>query len=142
MPLPAFLGKIAADLIGGPIVKGLLDGYKAKLDAQNTRDHQAVDLAKADIAAGIQRGKDRRDLSIAAMSHPVWWLAWSLFVIPPGLHHAAIYLLSTLGVGPDQFAVLAVPAEQKAMTREIVSTIFLLQGSSGIAGAVIQRLTK
>jgi hypothetical protein len=140
--LPAWLGKVVADLIGGPIVKALLDGYKATLDARNTRDHQAVDLAKADIEASVAHSKDRRDLGIAAMSHPVWWIAWSLFVIPPGLHHAAIYLMSTLGIGPDQFAVLAVPTEQKAMTREIVSTIFFLQGGSGIAGAVIQRLTK
>jgi hypothetical protein len=140
--LPAWLGKVVADLIGGPIVKALLDGYKATLDARNTRDHQAVDLAKADIEASVAYSKDRRDLGIAAMSHPVWWIAWSLFVIPPGLHHAAVYLMSTLGIGPDQFAVLAVPAEQKAMTREIVSTIFFLQGGSGIAGAVIQRLMK
>ena len=41
-----------ASLLGGPIVTGLLNAYKAKLDAANTRDAQAVDLAKKEIEIG------------------------------------------------------------------------------------------
>jgi len=37
--------------IGGPIVNGLISAYKAKLDAANTTDAQAADLAAKEIAA-------------------------------------------------------------------------------------------
>jgi hypothetical protein len=140
--IPVWLGKIAASIIGGPIVNALLDGYKAKLSAENTRDNQAVDLAKSDIDASIKRSEHRRDLGLAAMSHPVWWLAWALFIIPAGLHHAAIYVLSTLSVGPAEFAVLAVPLEQKAITREFIQWMLGAQVTSGIAGAVLKRFAK
>jgi hypothetical protein len=45
----AFLGT----LIGGPVVNGLLDAYRAKLAATNTADALAVDLAKKEIEADI-----------------------------------------------------------------------------------------
>ena len=44
-----------ASIIGSPIVNGLIEGYKAKLDAANTPDRIAAELAakaiEADIAA-------------------------------------------------------------------------------------------
>lgn len=42
-----------AQLLGGPLVNGLLNAYRAKLDAANTRDAQAVDLAKKEIEGEI-----------------------------------------------------------------------------------------
>lgn len=41
-----FLG----NLIGGPVVKGLVDSYKAKLDAGNTSERIAADLASRELA--------------------------------------------------------------------------------------------
>jgi hypothetical protein len=46
--------------IGGPVVKGLIDGYKAKLAAGNTSEKIAADVASTEIAA------QRRDVEIAA----------------------------------------------------------------------------
>ncbi len=136
-------------LIGGPIVNGLINAYKAKLSAENTRDHIAADLAKADIEAQIARRHAQRDLGIAAMSHPAWWAAWLLFVIPVGLYNAAIFMLSTFGIPPCTaevvegcFTVLQVPAAQEKIANDIVGFIFLAQGGAGVAGAVIQRLTR
>lgn len=40
-------------LIGGPIIGGIIDAYKAKLAAGNTRDAKAVELAEAEIHAEI-----------------------------------------------------------------------------------------
>lgn len=131
-----------ANLVGGPIVRGLLNAYKAKLAATNTRDKYATDLAIKDIEARIERTKARRDLGLAAMSHPVWWVAWALFVLPVGFYHAAIYSLSVLSIGPDQYAVLQVPPQQEEWGRLIVQNIFFAQAGSGIAGAVIQRFGK
>ncbi len=38
-----------ASLIGGPVISGLINAYKAKLDAANTQDHIAADLAAKEI---------------------------------------------------------------------------------------------
>jgi hypothetical protein len=38
-----------ANLIGGPIVNGLIDGYKAKLAAGNTSEKIAADLAAREL---------------------------------------------------------------------------------------------
>ena len=43
-----------ASLIGGPVVTGLINAYKAKLDASNTRDRIAADLAAHEIQAEIE----------------------------------------------------------------------------------------
>jgi hypothetical protein len=42
-----------ANLIGGPIVSGLIGAYKAKLAATNTMDAQAADLAAKEIAGEV-----------------------------------------------------------------------------------------
>jgi len=42
-----------ANLIGGPIVSGLIGAYKAKLAATNTTDAQAADLAAKEIAGEV-----------------------------------------------------------------------------------------
>lgn len=41
--------KWIGDLIGGPVVKGLVDSYKAKLDAGNTSERIAADLASREL---------------------------------------------------------------------------------------------
>jgi hypothetical protein len=42
-----------ASLIGGPVITALINAYKAKLDAANTRDRIAADLAAKEIEAEI-----------------------------------------------------------------------------------------
>jgi len=49
--------------LGGPVIKGLLDAYNAKLKAGNTTEGHAVNLAAAEIAAQTQ-------LRIAQIGHP------------------------------------------------------------------------
>ena len=140
---------ILGSLIGGPIVNGLISAYKAKLDAANTQGRIAADLAAKDIEAERDRRLAQRDLGIASMSHPVWWLAWGLFVIPVGLYHAMIFLLSTFGIPPCSpkiltgcFTVLEVPPDQKKLSEAVIQYLFLAQAASGVAGAVIKRLTR
>lgn len=50
-------------LIGGPIVAGLIDAYKAKLQAGNTDNKIAADEAASEIASKTQ-------LKVAEISHP------------------------------------------------------------------------
>lgn len=49
--------------LGGPVVKGLIEGYKAKLAAGNNSEKIASDLAASEIA-------DQTRLKIAQVGHP------------------------------------------------------------------------
>jgi hypothetical protein len=131
-----------AKFLTAPIIGGFLNAYKAKLAAANDSDRIAADLAGKAIEAEIARRNAQRDLGIASMSHPVWWIAWGLFVIPVGLYHASIFVLSILSIGPDVYAVLKVPPDQQELSRTIIQYLFLAQGGAGVAGALIQLLAK
>jgi hypothetical protein len=50
-------------LLGGPVVKGLLDAYNAKLKSQTADVKVAADLAAAEVAANTQ-------VKIAEVGHP------------------------------------------------------------------------
>jgi hypothetical protein len=59
------------NLIGGPIVSGIISAYKAKLAATNTTDAQAADLAKAEILGEIQ---DRQTEASIIRQEQGWWV--------------------------------------------------------------------
>lgn len=73
---------IIGQIIGGPVIKGLLDAYRAKLDAANTRDAQAVDLAKKEIEAEIAARAEANKVIIAEQGR--WYTACirPLFAFP------------------------------------------------------------
>lgn len=58
-------------LIGGPIITGIIDGYKAKLAAGNTADAQAVDLAKQEILGEIV---NRQTEASIIRQEQGWWV--------------------------------------------------------------------
>lgn len=62
-----------ASLIGGPIINGLIEGYKAKLDAANTHDRIATDLAAKDIEAEIAARQQASAIIIAEQGR--WYTA-------------------------------------------------------------------
>lgn len=59
--------------LGGPIVNGLINAYKAKLSAKNTTDAQAADLAKAEIMGEI--AQRQAEASIIREEEGRWWTA-------------------------------------------------------------------
>jgi len=69
--------------IGGPIVKGLIDAYKAKLDAGNTSEHIAADLAARELAVQQREIEVQGQLRIAEIGK--WYepdhLAAYIFVL-------------------------------------------------------------
>ena len=69
-----------ASLIGGPILNGLIEGYKAKLDAANTNDRIAADLAAKDIEAQIAA---RQQASAIIITEQGRWYTVSLRRGPP-----------------------------------------------------------
>jgi hypothetical protein len=84
---------ITAPIIGAiikPLVDGVLAGYQSKLSADNTRDAQAVDLAKKEIEAEISA---RAAASETIKAEQGWWVTAiirPLFAIPLALYWSKI----------------------------------------------------
>jgi hypothetical protein len=62
-----------ASLIGGPVITGLINAYKAKLDSANTQDRIAADLAAKEIEAEIEARKQASAITIAEQGR--WYTA-------------------------------------------------------------------
>lgn len=62
-----------AGLIGGPVITGLINAYRAKLDAANTRDRLAADLAAKAIEAEIEARKQASAIIVAEQGR--WYTA-------------------------------------------------------------------
>lgn len=56
--------------IGGPVIKGLIDAYQAKLKAGNVESKIAADLASSEIAAQTLETQSINQLKIAQIGHP------------------------------------------------------------------------
>jgi hypothetical protein len=62
-----------ASFLGGPVVGALINAYKAKLDAGNTRGRIAADLAAKEIEADIEARKQASAIIIAEQGR--WYTA-------------------------------------------------------------------
>jgi hypothetical protein len=59
-----------ASFLSGPIIKGVIDGYKAKLAAENTSEKIAADLAARELAVQETEIQALAQLKIAEVGHP------------------------------------------------------------------------
>jgi hypothetical protein len=57
--------------LGGPVIKGLIDAYQAKLKAGNIDSKIAADLAAGEIAAQTLETQSLTQLKIAEIGHPL-----------------------------------------------------------------------
>lgn len=62
-----------ASFIGGPVITGLINAYKAKLDAANTHDRIAADLAAKEIEAEIEARRQASAIIVAEQGR--WYTA-------------------------------------------------------------------
>ena len=62
-----------ATVIGGRVIAGLINAYKAKLDAANTEDRIAADLAAKEIEAEIAARADASRIILAEQGR--WYTA-------------------------------------------------------------------
>lgn len=60
-------------LIGGPVISGLINAYKAKLDAGNTSEKIAADVAASEIAA--QQNDVKVAASVVIAEQGAWYTA-------------------------------------------------------------------
>jgi hypothetical protein len=56
--------------IGGPVIKGLIDAYQARLKAGNTSEKIAADLAAGEIAAQTAETQAIAQVRMAEIGHP------------------------------------------------------------------------
>jgi len=56
--------------LGGPVISGLINAYKAKLAAGNVESKIAADLAAGEIAAQTAETNAQNQLKIAEIGHP------------------------------------------------------------------------
>ena len=76
-----------ANLIGGPLVNGLIDGYKAKLAAGNTSEKIAADLAARELSVEQRERELATQVVIAeqgrwytALPRPLFAFAFIIYV--------------------------------------------------------------
>jgi len=62
-----------ASFLTGPIVNGVIEAYKARLDALNSQDRMAADLAAKAIEAEIEVRRSADALLLAEQGR--WWTA-------------------------------------------------------------------
>jgi hypothetical protein len=109
-----------------------LDYYIKRADGDTQR---AIALMAADQA----RIAAQRDITVAGMSHPIWWAGWLLFIAPLGLYWVKVVLWDkTLGLGTTD-PLTGFVLEWSGW---MVGSIFCLQVGTGIAGAIINRVVK
>ena len=70
-----------ASLIGGPLVNGLIEGYKAKLEAGNTSERIAADLASRELA--VEQRERELSTQVVIAEEGCWYTALlrSLFAL-------------------------------------------------------------
>ena len=89
-----------ARLIGGPVVTGLINAYKAKLDAANTRDHIAADLAAKEIEAEIEARKQASAIIIAEQGRWYTAIIRPLLAVPVIIYFWKVLVIDkVLGLG-------------------------------------------
>lgn len=115
----------------GLLSKGL-DYYIKRADGDVQK---AIELMKADQA----RLTAQRDITLAGMSHPVWWIGWAMFVFPLGIYWCKVIVY-------DKVLALGSTDPLTGFVLEwagwIVGGLFCLQVGTGIAGAIINRVVR
>ncbi|MGZ3675360.1 MAG: hypothetical protein ACXVCO_13725 [Ktedonobacterales bacterium] len=126
--LPAFL-------------QGLLGWLNKKEDTAVVENNNAKDVSVAIVQNDTAHAGVVKDVTLAMMDHPVFWVAWGLGVFPVLLYHACIYFVSTFPFWG--WTVLKVPHDELAFGQMVIGSVFTLTGVSsvvaGLAHAWIKR---
>lgn len=129
---------------------------KFRVDTGMTRD-AAIELLRTDAVVK----NATKDVVLAAMTHPIWWVAWLFFVVPVAAYEGAIFFVSTFdsilnapgcyipeigsvlrpGGHVCEHFVRRVPSEQEEIARIIVQSIFLAQVGTGATAGIVHAIT-
>ena len=125
-----------ASFLSGPIIKGVLDGYKAKLEAGNTREKIAAGLAERELAVQQAEVAAQAQLKIAEIGHP--WEPEKLFAYIIVIYFAKIVLWdkvigSFAGYTPNAFNTDPLTGEAIGWAAMVMAFYF---GKRGIENVV------
>ncbi|WP_315747731.1 MULTISPECIES: hypothetical protein [unclassified Bradyrhizobium] len=114
--------------LGGPVIKGLIQAYQAKLQAGTTDAKIAADLAAAEIAAQQLEIQQTTALKIAEIGHP--WEIEKLFAYVTLVYYAKLLIWDkVLGLGTtDPLAGWALVAANL-----VISFYFTKRGFENVA---------
>ncbi len=84
--------------LGGPVIKGLIDAYQAKLKAGNVDSKIAADLAATEIAAQVAEAQMQAQLKISEIGHP-WEPEKVAFYITLVFYSKCVVWDTVLGLG-------------------------------------------
>lgn len=114
--------------IGGPVIKGLLDAYNAKLKAGNVSERIASDTAAGEMAVQTAEIKAQNELKIAQIGH--WYEPEKLFAYSLWFYFTKVYIYdAALGLGSTD----AVRGDVAQWGGLIISFYFAKRGFENIA---------
>ena len=124
------------------IVGKLSDAHVAVVQANTGLS--AVE-AQGVVQSEIVRTGAQRDVQMAQMNHSIWWVAWVLFVIPPGVYTTIIHLKSILCpfiADACTWDIPRVPATIESWDMYVVLSMFGLAATSSVIGLIANRVGK
>lgn len=122
------------------LIKGLFGYLNKREDTSVARSGDAKDVGVAIVQAEGKRQERALSVYEVMLSHPIFWIAWGLGVLPVMLYHACIFWVSTFPFWG--WSILKVPADQTAFSQTVVGNVFLLTGASTIVAGIAQAWNK
>jgi hypothetical protein len=77
------------------LLTGLFGWLNKKEDTRVVENNNSATVSTAVIQNDTAHIAAVRDVTMAMLNHPVFWVAWGLGVFPVLLYHAAIFFVST-----------------------------------------------
>lgn len=123
--LPGMLGKMF-DWLG--------QKTNAALETFRIGNNNAAQVSTAAVQGDVQKSLAMIELQKSAMNHPIWWVAWALYIIPAGMHSAAVHLVSTFHLA---LIVDKLPSDFIAQDKMMVMYLFGAQIGTGVIDKVV-----
>jgi hypothetical protein len=127
--------------------------FVSKVIGNLTNDHAVIVQAQAGLDAAeanavvnaeIARVNAQSALSMAMLTHPIWWIGWCLFVFPAGLYVGLINFKSfacALSLFEAcRWNILEVPKQIEAWDQLVVMSFFGLAATSGVILSIANRI--
>ena len=129
---------IASLILGLPGMFSALMGYLNKVQDTTLEKYRVGTTSGKEVSIAVVQAQAsavqaQKELTAIGMSHPVWWVAWALFVLPVGIYHLSVHVVSTFHL---VWVVDKLPSDFIAQDRIIVLSIFGAQVTSGIVQTI------
>lgn len=122
--------------IGGPVIKGVIDGYKAKLAAGNTTERIAADLAGRELDVQRKEVEVQAQLKVAQIGH--WYEPEKLFAYILVIYFAKLVVWDKIigsfaGYTPNVFRTDPLTGEAVGWAAIIMAFYFGKRGIENVA---------